>query len=100
MLAAKRTPEIIPLCHPIPITGVDVSFKVEEDRVEVEVRVRAVAQTGVEMEALTAATAALLAIWDMVKGLEKDEAGQYPYTEILGVRVESKVKGGGHGARA
>jgi len=94
IMAAKRTPEIIPLCHPLPITSVDVSFTLSEDGVQVKATVRTVAQTGVEMEALTAATVALLTIWDMVKKLEKDEAGQYPYTEILGIRVESKVKGG------
>jgi len=94
IMAAKRTHEIVPLCHPIPVTGVDVSFKLGKGLIEVEVKVRAVASTGVEMEALTAASAALLAIWDMVKKLEKDEQGQYPFTEILSIRVESKVKGG------
>jgi len=93
VMAAKRTPELIPLCHPIPITGVDVGFKLGEGFVEVEVRVRAVASTGVEMEALTATSAALLAVWDMVKKLEKDEKGNYPTAEIASIRVESKVKG-------
>jgi len=94
VMAAKRAPELIPLCHPIPITGVDVGFKLGEDCVEVEARVRAVASTGVEMEALAAVSAALLAVWDMVKKMEKDERGQYPDTEISSIRVESKVKGG------
>lgn len=94
IMAAKRASELIPLCHPIPITGVDTAFKLGGDRVEVEVKVKAVASTGVEMEALAAASAALLAIWDMVKKLEKDERGQYPFTEITSIRVESKVKGG------
>ncbi|MEM1927280.1 MAG: cyclic pyranopterin monophosphate synthase MoaC [Acidilobaceae archaeon] len=92
ILAVKRTPEIIPLCHPIPITHVSVDFSYGEDYVEVAVRVRAKAETGVEMEALAGVTAALLAVWDMVKKYEKDEAGQYPTTRIEGVRVESKTK--------
>lgn len=93
ILAAKRTHELIPLCHPIPITGVDVEFRLGDEHLEVEVRARTVARTGVEMEALTAASVALLTVWDMVKKLEKDERGQYPCTEIASVRVESKVKG-------
>lgn len=92
VMAAKRTHELIPLCHPIPLTGVDVGFRLGDEHVEVEVRVRTVAQTGVEMEALTAASIALLTVWDMVKKMEKDEGGQYPLTEIASVRVESKVK--------
>ncbi|MEM4699497.1 MAG: cyclic pyranopterin monophosphate synthase MoaC [Candidatus Nezhaarchaeales archaeon] len=92
VMAAKRTHELIPLCHPIPLTGVDVEFRLGDEHVEVEVRVRTVAQTGVEMEALTAASIALLTVWDMVKKMEKDEGGQYPLTEIASVRVESKVK--------
>lgn len=94
VMAAKKVHELIPLCHPIPLTGVDVEFRLDREHVEVEVRVRAVAQTGVEMEALTAASIALLTIWDMVKKTEKDEEGQYPFTEIVSVRVESKLKGG------
>jgi len=93
ILAVKKTPEIVPLCHPIPITGVDVMVGLDESIVEVEVRVRTTAKTGVEMEALTGVTAALLAVWDMVKKYEKDEAGQYPYTRIEDVRVVGKVKG-------
>ncbi len=92
VLAAKRTPEDILLAHPIPVTGVDVSFDFGEDYVQVTVRVRTIAQTGCEMEALNAVVAALLNIWDMVKKYEKDESGQYPTTEIFDVRVVSKVK--------
>ena len=92
ILAAKKTPELIPLCHPIPITKVDVEVGVEEDGIRVRTRVEAVAKTGVEMEALTATAIALLTIWDMVKKHEKDEAGQYPHTAITGVRVVSKLK--------
>lgn len=94
ILAVKKTPEIVPLCHPIPITGVKVDFDVRDREVEVTVEVRAVARTGVEMEALTGVMAALLAIWDVVKAYEKDERGQYPETEIYGVKVLEKVKGG------
>ncbi|MCD6428106.1 MAG: cyclic pyranopterin monophosphate synthase MoaC [Desulfurococcales archaeon] len=91
--AVKKTPELIPLCHNIPITFVDVEFQVVgEDRVRVEAIVRASAKTGVEMEALTAVVAALLNIWDLVKKYEKDENGQYPWTVIEGVRVISKIK--------
>jgi len=93
VLAAKKTPELIPLCHPIPITKVDIDFDVEGDGVTVRARVEAVAKTGVEMEALTAASVALLTIWDMVKKYEKDEEGQYPHTRITGIRVVSKMKG-------
>ena len=95
ILAAKKTPEIIPHCHPIPITHVGIEFRVEEDGVTVEARVTGVARTGVEMEALTAVSVALLTIWDMVKKYEKDERGQYPRTEIAGIRVVEKIKGGG-----
>ena len=100
ILAVKRTWELIPLCHPIPITGVDVDLRLHDDGVEAVVVVRSTAQTGVEMEALTGVTLALLTVWDMVKGLEKDERGQYPTTEILGVRVVEKVKEPVAGERA
>ncbi len=93
--AVKDTPRIIPYCHPIPITAVDVDFAVEGDRVVVEVAVRTTSQTGVEMEALTGVSAALLTIWDMVKYLEKDESGNYPTTRIENVMVVRKVKGEG-----
>lgn len=73
ILAAKRTPELIPLCHPLRITGVDVTFTPDERRGEltVEARVRTVDKTGVEMEALTAASIAALTVYDMIKALEK-----------------------------
>ncbi len=93
--AVKDTPRIIPYCHPIPITAVDVNFSLEEERVWVEVTVRTTSQTGVEMEALTGASAALLTIWDMVKYLEKDESGNYPITRIEGIVVVKKLKGDG-----
>ena len=92
ILAVKRTPEILPLCHPIPISNVKVQFGYGDDYIEVTVTVKTVAETGVEMEALVGVTAALLNIWDMVKKYEKDSAGQYPHTRIFDVRVVSKVK--------
>jgi cyclic pyranopterin monophosphate synthase len=69
--AAKRTAELIPLCHPLPLSFVDVRIEVLEDRVEIETEARTSAQTGVEMEALTAASVAALTVYDMVKGIER-----------------------------
>ena len=73
ILAAKRTWELIPLCHPLRITGVDITFTPEEGRGEltVEASVRTVDKTGVEMEALTAVSVAALTVYDMVKAIEK-----------------------------
>ena len=73
ILAAKRTPDLIPLCHPLRITGVDVAFDLDPRRSQVTVRasVRTVDKTGVEMEALTAAAVAGLTVYDMVKALDK-----------------------------
>ncbi|PYN32032.1 MAG: cyclic pyranopterin monophosphate synthase MoaC [Candidatus Rokuibacteriota bacterium] len=73
ILAAKRTPQLIPLCHPLRITGVDVTFSDDLKRGEltVEARVRTVDKTGVEMEALTAAAVAALTVYDMVKAVER-----------------------------
>jgi cyclic pyranopterin phosphate synthase len=91
--AVKKTPELIPLCHPLLITGVDVDFHLEKAEVIAEVEVRSLGKTGVEMEAITGVSAALLTIWDMVKAVEKDEEGQYPETEIGDIRVLEKKKG-------
>ena len=91
--AVKKTPDVLPLCHPIPITGVDVTLEVEAEGVRARVTVKADYKTGVEMEALTAVTLALLTVWDMTKALEKDELGQYPSTRLEGVRVVEKHKG-------
>ena len=90
--AVKDTPRILPLCHPIPITGVDSEILVEDTGVIARVAVSTVYRTGVEMEALTAVSAALLTVWDMTKYLEKDVGGQYPSTRIEGVRVIKKFK--------
>ncbi|MEM2877971.1 MAG: cyclic pyranopterin monophosphate synthase MoaC [Candidatus Hadarchaeales archaeon] len=93
IMAVKRTPEIIPLTHPIPITGVEVRFNREKEGFRVTVTVRSDGKTGVEMEALTGVAAALLTVWDMVKALEKDEGGQYPHICIERIMVLRKVKG-------
>jgi cyclic pyranopterin phosphate synthase len=93
VLAVKKTPEIIPLCHQIQITGVDVDFEIENRVISAVVEVRTVGKTGVEMEALTGVSAALLTIWDMVKSAEKDESGNYPSTSIRNIRVMEKHKG-------
>ena len=93
ILAAKDTPRLIPLCHPIPITGLDVDFEIEQESVRATVTVTSVGRTGVEMEALSGVAAALLNIWDMVKYLEKDETGNYPETEISAIMVSEKKKG-------
>jgi cyclic pyranopterin phosphate synthase len=73
IMAAKRTPELIPLCHPLRITGVDVEFALDSRRstITVHARVRTVDKTGVEMEALTAAAVAGLTVYDMVKAVDR-----------------------------
>ncbi len=91
-LAVKNCWDIIPYCHPIPIESVGISFSVLEDGVECECTVKADYRTGVEMEALTGVSVALLTIWDMVKYAEKDENGQYPFTEIDSISVVEKRK--------
>jgi len=93
ILAVKKTPELIPLCHNIPIGQVDVAYSFTEDSIEARCSVVTHAQTGVEMEALMGVTTALLNIWDMTKYLEKDEDGQYPYAVITDIRVLEKRKG-------
>ena len=69
--AAKRTSELIPLCHPLPLSFVDVRLAVVDAGVEIEAEARTTGQTGVEMEALTAASVAALTVYDMVKGIER-----------------------------
>jgi len=92
LLAAKKTWEMIPMCHNIPLGSVEVRCELREDSVVVVSRVKAVYKTGVEMEALVACSIALLTIWDMVKQYEKDELGQYPETKIEDVRIVMKQK--------
>ena len=93
ILAAKNTSSLIPLCHPLPLTNVEVKLQIVDDsKVEVETTVKTRAQTGVEMEALAAAATALLTVWDMTKQYEKDADGQYPSTSIQNLHVVRKVK--------
>lgn len=86
IMAAKRTAEIIPLCHPLPISGMEVDLDVREDGVEITATVRTVGSTGVEMEALTAVTAAALTIYDMAKAVDREMT-------IEAVRLERKSGG-------
>jgi cyclic pyranopterin monophosphate synthase len=72
IMAAKRTSELIPLCHPLPLSHIEVSLEVEDDRVAVRATVETTAQTGVEMEALTAASVAALTVYDMAKAVDKE----------------------------
>ncbi len=92
IMAVKDTPRLIPLCHPIPITGLDVNFEIEPESVRTTVAVTSVGRTGVEMEALTGVAVALLNVWDMVKYLEKDDTGNYPSTSLGDIRVVEKRK--------
>jgi|TARA_B100001971_G_C18254200_1_gene580661 cyclic pyranopterin phosphate synthase len=91
--AVKKTSDIIPLCHPLQITGIRVNFEINNDNLKVKVKVTTIGKTGVEMEALTGVTIALLTIWDMVKANEKDQYGQYPQAKISDVYVVEKIKG-------
>ena len=91
--AVKKVPDLIPLCHQIPINNVKVDFSyVNNNSIEVKCTVKSLAKTGVEMEALTGVSVALLNIWDVVKKYEKDNNGQYPFTLITDIKVEEKIK--------
>jgi cyclic pyranopterin phosphate synthase len=93
ILAAKKCSELVPLCHPLPLTKVEVQVEViSKTVVEVTALVKTKAQTGVEMEALTAVSVALLTLWDMTKQYEKDASGQYPSTTIENIHVVKKLK--------
>ena len=92
-MAVKNTSTIIPMCHPIPISSIAVDFTDGEGFIETTVVVKMTGKTGVEMEALTGVSVALLTVWDMVKSAEKDKDGQYPVTRITDVRVVEKKKG-------
>jgi len=85
IMAAKRTAELIPLCHPLPLTVVDVRLEIREMGVEIEGSVETTAQTGVEMEALTAVAVAALTVYDMAKAIDKE-------MEIADVRLVAKEK--------
>jgi cyclic pyranopterin phosphate synthase len=92
-MAVKNTATIIPMCHPIPISSITVDFTDGDGFIEVLIVVKMTGKTGVEMEALTGVSVALLTVWDMVKSAEKDAAGQYPVTRITDIRVVEKKKG-------
>lgn len=93
IFAAKKTSELIPLCHPLPLTNVEVYPRIIDDTtVEVSATVKTRAQTGVEMESLSAVSMALLTVWDMTKQYEKDSEGQYPFTSIENIHVVRKYK--------
>ena len=82
IMAAKRTSELIPLCHPLPLTNVEVDLRVSADTVEIETRAEATAQTGVEMEALVAASVAALTLYDMAKAVDRQmEIGEIKLVE-------------------
>lgn len=91
IMAAKHTPDWIPLCHPVPLSGVDLKLWLDESRlsVEIEATARCDGKTGVEMEALTAVTGAALTVYDMCKAVQRDMV-------IDGIRLMSKT-GGTHG---
>lgn len=86
IMAAKRTYELIPMCHPIRLTGVDIRFAFEENAIRIQAEVKCKGETGVEMEALTAVSAAALTIYDMCKAVQKD-------LEIDGVHLCRKTGG-------
>jgi cyclic pyranopterin monophosphate synthase len=86
IMGAKKTPELVPLCHPLAISGVTVDLAVADDAVEITATVRTTDRTGVEMEALTAVSVAALTVVDMVKAVDKAAV-------ITGVRVETKTGG-------
>ena len=92
ILAAKQTNTLLPLCHPIPLTNVEIKITLEQSMIQVTSKVKTKAQTGVEMEALIATAIALLTIWDMVKQYEKDSEGQYPFTMVENIQIIKKVK--------
>jgi cyclic pyranopterin phosphate synthase len=92
--AAKATSTILPLCHQIPLTSVELDISVLKGKVRARCTVSAEYKTGVEMEALVGVAASLLNVWDMVKYLEKNERGQYPTARMMDVRVLRKTKGG------
>jgi cyclic pyranopterin phosphate synthase len=85
IMAAKKTAELIPLCHPLPIDRVSVDFEIEDERIDIRTEVVAVARTGVEMEALTAVAVSALTIYDMCKAVDKGMT-------IGGITLESKKK--------
>ena len=92
IMAVKNTSSMIPLCHQLNITGIEIDFDVKETEIIVTCTTNTKGQTGVEMEAITGVSVSLLTIWDMVKAVEKDENGQYPNTKISDIEVLKKIK--------
>ena len=92
MMAMRRTPELIPHCHSVPLTGSRVVVRSTRTGVQVEAEAETLWRTGVEMEALVGAVVALLTVWDMVKYLEKTRRGSYPETRLGPVRVTLREK--------
>lgn len=91
--AVKKVPDLIPLCHPIPINKVSIDINIEDETsIKTTCTVKSFARTGVEMEALTGVSITLLNIWDVVKMYEKDDDGQYPKTIISEIKVQKKIK--------
>lgn len=86
VMAAKKTPELVPLCHPLPLTSASVELETAEGGLRIEARVETTAKTGVEMEALTAVAVAALTVYDMAKGLD-------PGMRLEGIRLRSKEGG-------
>lgn len=86
IMAAKRTHELVPMCHPLRLTGVDIAFTLEEDAVHIRSKVKCKGETGVEMEALTAASVAALTVYDMCKAVQRN-------MEITDVRLLRKSGG-------
>lgn len=86
IMAAKNTPQMIPMCHPLMLTGTDITFDVQHDAVDITATVKTTGKTGVEMEALAAASVAALTIYDMVKAIDRGMT-------IENIRVESKTGG-------
>ena len=89
--AVKNTSSIIPLCHPLALSGIEVDFEVKDGEIIVICAVNTFGKTGIEMEAITGVSVALLTIWDMVKAVEKDEFGQYPDTRISEDRKSTRL---------
>ncbi|MFE5741135.1 cyclic pyranopterin monophosphate synthase MoaC [Streptomyces celluloflavus] len=90
IMGAKRTPELIPLCHPLAVSGVTVDLSVTDDAVEIAATVKTTDRTGVEMEALTAVSVAALTLIDMIKAVDKAAV-------ITDIRVEEKTGGASGG---
>ncbi len=95
----KEAWQRMPYCHQIPIEAIDFDMEVQNDHVTVRCSVEAEWKTGVEMDALSGVSSSLLTVWDMVKYMEKDEAGNYPSTVIYDIKVDQKVKGDGSAQR-